>query len=137
MRIAIAARPSALIAPALVTLTSIAVALIGVSPAAATSGWGCYRANAGPGDPLNVRAEPSSAAPVVATIDWDSPYIIAIDAQGLAQADLFEVHREELATCTPGDVPLGARWCPVRLYGGDQTIAGWLKRRWVDHSECP
>lgn len=119
----------------------IAAALIlswmAVAPAAATSGWGCYRPNVGPSDPLNVRAQPSASSAIVADLDSSTPYIIAYDAPGLAQAELFEVHRAEQRDCTPANLPLGARWCPVQLYGGEQTLAGWVKRRFVDHSECP
>ncbi|RAH99403.1 hypothetical protein DLJ53_23030 [Acuticoccus sediminis] len=107
------------------------------SPAAATSGWGCYRPNVGPSDPLNVRASPTSSSAVVTAVDWNGEYIIALDAPNLANADLFQVHQAEFSVCTPSNLPLGARWCPVKLFGGDTTLAGWLKRRFVDHNECP
>ena len=115
---------------------AVMLSLLFAGPASATSGWGCYRPNVDQSDPLNVRAAPSASAAVVASLHADSPFIVALDAPGLAQAELHQVHWAELDVCTPSRLPLGARWCPVTLYG-PSTASGWVKRRWLDHSECP
>ena len=118
-----------------------AAAILAASPAAATSGFGCYRANVGPSDALNVRAAPTARSAVVGTIDWTSGAIVALVAPGLRgegrQPSLFDVHQAELSSCVPSGLPLGARWCPVALFDGDASTNGWIKRRFVDHSECP
>ncbi|MEO1104891.1 MAG: hypothetical protein AAFW98_14380, partial [Pseudomonadota bacterium] len=106
----------------------------------ATSGFGCYRVNVGPSDPLAIRAKPSASAQQLGAADWANAGIIAL--RGLprgedVQPSLFEVHNSEFSLCTPTELPLGARWCPVSVFDGDQQIDGWIKRRFVDHSECP
>jgi hypothetical protein len=109
--------------------------------ASATSGFGCYRVNVGPNDPLNIRARPSARSPVVASYHWGNQPIIALSgglARGEAvQPSLFDVHMAEFQVCQPADLPLGARWCPVTIFDGAGSRSGWLKRRFVDHSECP
>lgn len=117
-------------------LTLAALALVGAGPAAATTGWGCYRVNTGPSDPLNVRGAPEPGSPVVTQIDSSRQPIISLNAGQGPGADLAEVHRAELARCLPERLPLGARYCPVTLYG-ESTHSGWAKRRFLDHSECP
>ena len=126
------------------TRNAIALAILAAlaaSPAAATSGFGCYRVNVSAADALNIRAEPSGSAPIVATAHAaDQPMIIALAGgprgEGV-QPSLFEIHQAEYAVCTPRNLPLGARWCPVSLFDGSGAKQGWLKRRFVDHSECP
>lgn len=126
---------------AFLTIFTAFVLALAVSPSArATSGFGCYRVNVGPGDPLKIRLQPRADAPVVAEVSWQDQPIIAFDAlprDENSQPTMFDVHRAELAHCTPDTLPLGARWCPVALYGGAQTEHGWVKRRFLDHSECP
>lgn len=117
-----------------------ALVVVLATPAGATTGFGCYRANVGPDDPLNVRAEASAASPVVGTVSHASASIIAL--RGLTRGEntditLYDVHRAETSLCRPASLPLGARWCPVALYGGGGTQEGWIKRRFLDHSECP
>lgn len=119
----------------------LAVALV-LAPgsAAATSGWGCYRVNVGPNNPLNVRAAATASSAVVRSVSWADQPIIAL--RGLArgesvQPDLFDVHQAEMSTCQPSGLPLGARWCPVSIFAGGGSADGWVKRRFVDHSECP
>jgi len=109
--------------------------------ASATSGWGCYRINVGPGDPLNIRARATASSPIVASHHWGDQPIIAL-AGGLPRGEayqptLFDVHRAEFEVCVPADLPVGARWCPVTLFDGGGSRSGWIKRRFVDHSECP
>lgn len=122
-------------------VVGLAVAVwVGVAAggAQATSGFGCYRVNVGPGDPLAVRMEPSAKSPLVVEVDWANQPIIALDGAPRGQdPSLFDVHRTEMETCVPQSVPLGARWCPVSLFAGGQSDHGWIKRRFVDHSECP
>ncbi|MCF3932268.1 hypothetical protein L1787_02410 [Acuticoccus sp. M5D2P5] len=114
--------------------------LLGATPAAATSGFGCYRVNVGPSDPLQFRAGPTSESEVVATYDWNDGPIIAL-SEGLARGEgvensLFDVYRAEMRVCVPANLPVGARWCPVTIFDGGSTEA-WVKRRFVDYSECP
>ena len=128
-----AAIPAAMLAAAL-------VALVGVDDAAATSGFGCYRVNVGNDDPLVVRTEPSASAAAIAEVTSEDQPIIAL--AGLPrgedfQPSLFDVHQAEMSACQPSSLPLGARWCPVMLVDADGTKSGWLKRRFVDHNECP
>lgn len=116
------------------------VAFVGVGEARATSGFGCYRVNVGSDDPLVIRAEPDASAPAVARVSSDDQPIIAL--AGLPrgedfQPSLFDVHQAEMSACQPSSLPLGARWCPVMLVDADGTKSGWLKRRFVDHNECP
>lgn len=125
--------------------TILAATLLGLAipagSASATSGFGCYRVNVGPEDPLRIRARPSASAPAVAGYHSGNQPIIALSAgvprgEGV-QPTLFDVHMAEFEVCVPRTLPLGARWCPVTVYDGDTTRSGWLKRRFVDHSECP
>lgn len=129
----------ALICPSALIVASLSLA-IATGPAAATSGFGCYRVNVGPSDALNVRAEPSGSASVRASVHWGDQPIIALDGvprgEGV-EPSLFQIHQTELSECVPSTLPLGARWCPVTLFDGGGTTSGWLKRRFVDHSECP
>lgn len=118
----------------------ILAALVACGPAYATSGFGCYRVNVGPDDPLVVRMEPSANSAAVVRLDWSDQPIIALD--GLARGEgvqptLFDVHQAEFESCVPDSLPLGARWCPVSLFGAGPAESGWIKRRFVDHSECP
>jgi hypothetical protein len=117
------------------------------APAAATSGWGCYQPNVVHPETLNVRAGPSAGSAAVAELEArDAPgaagAIIALrGAEGLRgedrQPSLFEIHQAEHEICEPAALPLGARWCPVAIYAGQDPVEGWIKRRFVDHSECP
>lgn len=109
---------------------------IAAAPAAATSGWGCYRVNVGPSDPLNIRSEPNAGSAVVAQVDSAHGSIISLNGGQGPGASLFDVHRAEFARCLPQGLPLGARYCPVTLYG-ETTVSGWAKRRFLDHNECP
>lgn len=111
----------------------------------ATSGFGCYRPNVGANDPLVILAEPSARSTNPGTVDSRSGEIISLDGLPRGedlQPSLWDVHQAEYAVCLPNDRPLGARWCPVSVFGdigqGDTgQVTGWIKRRFVDHSECP
>lgn len=124
-----------------ITTAAVALLLTLTTGAQATSGFGCYRVNVGPADPLNVRSGPSASDAVVATISSADQPIIAL-SEGLErgeniQPSLFDVHQAEFMACRPSSLPLGARWCPVSLFDGSGPKHGWVKRRFVDHSECP
>ena len=119
-------------------IVALGLCLAGVQAAEATSGFGCYRVNVGPDDPLAIRMEPDASSPVVIRVDWSDQPIIALDGVPRGrEPSLFDVHRAELDNCVPATLPLGARWCPVSLFAGGQEDHGWIKRRYVDHSECP
>lgn len=114
---------------------------VGTINAAATSGFGCYRVNVGPDDPLAVRSQPSATSERIARVHRDNQPIIAL-ARGLprgesVQPTLFDVYRAEREVCQPQGRPVGARWCPVSLFDGSGMRSGWLKRRFVDTAECP
>lgn len=125
----------------------LAATLAGATPAAATSGWGCYQPNVVHPETLNVRAGPSAGTAAATEIEArDAPgaagAIIALrgaeDLRGEdRQPSLFEIHQAEHAICEPASLPLGARWCPVAIYASGAPVEGWIKRRFVDHSECP
>lgn len=121
-------------------ILSAVLLLAGLSAAEATSGFGCYRVNVGPSNPLNIREAPSSRSAVVASFSWADQPIIALDGvrrgEGI-EPTLFDVHTTELAECLPATLPLGARWCPVTVFDEYGATPGWLKRRFVDHVECP
>lgn len=124
-------------------LLAAALASVPAVPAAATTGFGCYRANVPPSDALAVRAAPGADAAVLARLDWESGAIVALRAPALRrgedapQPSLLDVHVAEAEVCVPPDRPRGARWCPVAVFDGDGTTEGWIKRRFVDHAECP
>ncbi len=123
-----------------VIAVGVMMALASATAAKATSGFGCYRVNVGPDDPLRIRFEPDASSSVVASVSWQDQPIIALDGLDRSeesQPTLFDVHMAESRECSPQSLPLGARWCPVALYGAGETRHGWLKRRFVDHSECP
>ena len=119
-------------------LAALALCLAATGPVLATTGFGCYRVNVGPDDPLVVRMEPDANAPAVITMDWSDQPIIALDGVPRGrELSLFDVHLAEFENCVPASLPLGARWCPVSVYAGNSDDSGWIKRRFVDHSECP
>ena len=116
---------------------AIALSLLAAAPASATTGWGCHQINSGASDPLNIRDAPSSSGSVVGRYHAGNQPIIALDAPELGQATLADVHFAETRHCEPMSGPLGARWCPVNMFDGSGYQSGWVKRRWVDHAECP
>ena len=119
-----------------IALVSLAAAF--ATPAAATSGWGCYVVNVPPSNALNVRAAPSASAAVLDSISWAGHGIIALDPGVEPNADLFAVYQKEFEVCVPNTIRLGARWCPVSIYeGAGAPLSGWVKRRYLDYSECP
>jgi len=91
------------------------------APASATSGPGCFRVvNVESWDVLNVRALPSASERIVARIPPEGHGIIAQEAR-----------------CLPLDVPLPSRWCQIGYYDGDLTAYGFVKRRYLQPSDCP
>jgi len=91
------------------------------APASATSGPGCFQVvNVESWDMLNVRALPSASERIVARIPPEGHGIIAQEAR-----------------CLPLDVPLPSRWCQIGYYDGDLTAYGFVKRRYLQPSDCP
>jgi len=89
--------------------------------ASATTGPGCFRVvNVESWDVLNVRALPSASERIVARIPPEGHGIIAQEAR-----------------CLPLDRPLPSRWCQIGYYDGDLTAYGFIKRRYVQPSDCP
>lgn len=87
----------------------------------ATSGPGCFRVvNVESWDVLNVRALPSANERIVARIPPEGHGIIAQEAR-----------------CLPLDRPLPSRWCQIGYYDGDLTAYGFVKRRYLQPSDCP
>ena len=110
--------------------TTLGILIVGFTsaPAAATSGFGCWQAvNIPAGDVLNVREARSVSSAVVTTISREGGPIIS---GGVDKADA-EVR------CLPHSAPGPQRWCPVTLYYGDDIWRGFVKRRFLKHSECP
>jgi hypothetical protein len=127
--------------PLVKLLAALAVLAALPGEASATSGFGCYRVNVGPNDPLRIRQGPSARSAAIAAYHWDNQPIIALDG-GLprgegVQPTLFDAWRAEREVCVPSNLPVGARWCPVTVFDGGGSRSGWLKRRFVDFSECP
>lgn len=91
------------------------------APASATSGPGCFRVvNVESWDALNVRALPSASERILARIPPEGHGIIAQEAR-----------------CLPLDRPLPQRWCQIGYYDGDLTVYGFVKRRYLQPSDCP
>ena len=123
---------------ALIYIALLLLAAAFATPAAATSGWGCYLVNVPPSNALNMRSGPSASAAVVDAMSWSGHGIIALDPGVGPNSDLFEVHQKEMEVCVPATIRLGARWCPVTIYeGAGAPLSGWVKRRYLDYSECP
>lgn len=122
-------------------LAAAAAFVMLAGPAAATSGFGCYRVNTGPSDPLVVRSDPTANATAVDSSSWTYEGVMSLTAPTLrgegVQPDLFDVWQAEFEVCLPRTLPVGARWCPVMLFDDGGMTSGWIKRRFVDHSECP
>jgi hypothetical protein len=120
---------------------AVGLALLLAGPAAATSGFGCYRVNVGPDEPLAIRAGPDRDAATIATYSRDDAPIIALAVPGLrgegVQPSLFDIWSAEFDVCVPDDLPVGARRCPVTVFDGGGMMTGWLERRFVDFAECP
>jgi hypothetical protein len=109
------------------TILALALALL-TTPAFATSGWGCWQPVGIPDDDvLNVRAERSASSAIVTTIPPEGGPIIS---GGVDKLDAE-------ARCLPHSAPSAQRWCPVALYYADQQWRGFVKRRYLRHSECP
>jgi hypothetical protein len=104
-----------------VALLAALITTAAASPALATSGPGCLVVvNVASNDALNMRAGPSSKAPIVDVLPPRRHGIIHLDA-----------------ACVPLNVAWGSRWCPVTHYNGDSVRKGWVKARFVRDSDCP
>lgn len=71
-------------------------------------------------DVLNIRRDQSAKSAIVATIPPEQHGIIALEG-----------------TCEPTAVALNSRWCSIAYYDGDLTARGYVKRRYLEPSECP
>jgi hypothetical protein len=95
----------------------------------------------GPNDPLRIRAAPRASARAIAAYHWGNQPIITLDG-GLprgegVQPTLWDHYRAEFDVCVPQGRPVGSRWCPVMIFDQGVSRSGWIKRRFVDFSECP
>ena len=109
-------------------LVAVGLLLWFLGPANATSGYGCWRpVGVAFDDVLNVRARPSARSAIVATIPpGGGPIIAGGRSRGGAEA-----------ACGPQSRARPSRWCSVQVYDGDRVNAGYIKRRFLAHSECP
>lgn len=97
------------------------LAATGAAPAAATSGWGCFRViNVRVGDVLNLRAKPSGSSPVVDKLTPGKHGILA-----------------EAGPCRPASTKPSKQWCPLKHFNGNRTTEGWAKLIYLAPSECP
>jgi hypothetical protein len=103
-------------------LIMIAIGLAAfVSPAQATTGPGCLTVvNVADDEVLYIRAKPAATSRIVEVLVPNQHGILHLDA-----------------ACGPKNLPWSSRWCPVTYYGGDSTVKGWVKARFVRDSECP
>ena len=110
------------------TLTLAALLVASVSPVQATSGWGCWQPVGVAGDDvLNVRRARSARSAIVGAIQ---PFGGPIIAGGRSRADAE-------AKCGPQNRARPSRWCRVSVYGSGGDFSGYVKRRFLRHSECP
>jgi hypothetical protein len=119
-------------------LCALLLGLAVAEPAAATSGWGCFRVvNVESWDVLNMRFEPSASGALVGTIDPQNHGIIALNERGGVLDTQAEAVAAEEARCVPAGAPIAARWCSVTHFTGGGTAIGWVKRSFLERSECP
>jgi len=108
-------------AKAMMAGAALMASVMGVAPAWATSGPGCYRvANVPSWDVLNIRALPSTGEPIIGRIPPEGHGIIAQEGR-----------------CLPLSRQLPQRWCQIGYYDGDLTVYGFVKRRFLRPSDCP
>lgn len=104
-----------------VLLTAFLLVALAASPAAATSGWGCFRViNVRSGDVLNLRAKPSGSSPIVDKLTPGKHGILA-----------------EAGPCKPANTKPSKQWCPLKHFNGDRTTEGWAKLIYLAPSACP
>lgn len=90
-------------------------------PAGATTEGTCFHVrNVQSNDVLNIREAQSAQSRIVATIPPTQHGIIALEG-----------------TCEPASAALDSRWCAIAYYDGDLTARGYVKRRFLEPSECP
>ena len=109
-------------------LTLAGLLVVSASPAHATTEWGCWQPVGVAGnDVLNVRRARSARSAIVGAIPPFGGPIIA-GGRGRAGAE---------ANCGPASRPRASRWCKVSVYGSGGDFTGYVKRRFLRHSECP
>ena len=113
-------------------------ALMSAGPAAATSGWGCFRVvNVESWDVLNMRFGPSASTTIVGTIAPQDHGIIALNSRTGILDNVNDAIALEAQTCVPAERALTSRWCHVTHYTGGGTTIGWVSRRYLERVECP
>ena len=98
-----------------------AATLAAAIPASATTGSGCFGVvNVPNWDVLNIRALTSASSPIVGRIPPDGHGIIAQEGR-----------------CLPLSRPMPERWCQIGYYSGGRSVYGFVKRRFLQPSDCP
>lgn len=94
-------------------LSTLAVVMLTVSPAAATTPGVCFgMANVPPSDRLHMRTRPNAGAPIVESFANSSEVILA-----------------KAGPC--------GRWCRVAAFTQYGTKRGWINARYLRRRECP
>ena len=102
--------------------------VLSAAPAYATTGFGCWQpVGVAADDVLNVRRSRSARSAIVTAIPPRGGPIIA-GGRSRAGAE---------ANCGPKGRARPSRWCRVTVYRGDSVTSGYVKRRFLRHSECP
>jgi hypothetical protein len=102
-------------------LTGCFIMAASTASAFATSGSGCFQVqNVESWDVLNIRAARSAKSKIIGIIPPQGHGIIALEGP-----------------CLPTSVTVNRRWCPIGYYDGDAVVHGFVKRRYLDPSECP
>ncbi len=105
----------------LMPLLTVAVLAVFAQVAWATSGPGCFRIiDVADDDVLNIRFEPSASAKLTGT---------------MSPRDHGIIHGK--GPCTPTNVEPSQRWCPIVHYNGGGTTIGYVKRKFLQDSDCP
>ena len=120
------------------SIVMLVAGLLTAGPAAATSGWGCFRVvNVESWDVLNMRFGPSASAVIVGTIAPQDHGIIALNSRSGILDTVNDAIALETQTCVPSDRSLASRWCHVTHFTGGGTTIGWVSRRYLERVECP
>ncbi|MGI9371356.1 MAG: hypothetical protein ACR2OJ_02580 [Hyphomicrobiales bacterium] len=105
----------------LLPLFAFATTVMCAQTALATSGPGCFTIiGVGNDDVLNIRFEPAAGSKLTGT---------------MSPRDHGIIHSE--GACTPKSVEPAQRWCPIIHYNGGGTTIGFVKRKFLEDSDCP
>ena len=87
----------------------------------ATTAGICYQVrNVESWDVLNIRIQRSAKSKIIGSIPPTQHGIIAKEG-----------------FCEPKSLPVNSRWCQIAYYNGNITMRGYVKRRFLEQSECP